>query len=44
MKMSASDHVFNLFPQLDAVFDSVSMVLVELTVFVLSLFTGFDFI
>ena len=32
-KMSSSDQVFNLFPQLDAVIGSVSMVPVELTVF-----------
>ena len=32
-KMSASDQVFNLFPQLDAVIGSISMILVELTVF-----------
>ena len=32
-KMSASDKVFNLFPQLDAVISSVSMVPVEITVF-----------
>ena len=31
--MSASDQVFNLFPKLDAVIGSVSMILMELTVF-----------
>ena len=30
MKMSASDQVFNLFPQLDAVIGSVSMIPVEI--------------
>ena len=32
-KMSASDQVFSLSPQLDAVIGSVSMILMELTVF-----------
>ena len=32
-KMSTSDQVFNFFPQLDAVICSVSMILVELTIF-----------
>ena len=34
-KMSALDKVFNLFPQLDAVIGSMSMIPGELTVFVI---------
>ena len=32
-KMSSSDQVFNLFPQLDVAIGSVSMIAMELTIF-----------
>ena len=44
MKMSASNRVFNLFPQLDAVIGSMSMIPMESQYLVLFLFAGFDLI